>query len=407
MNNGFNRRLFIFLQLLMMAGCGNENADTQAVLRTYTDIAYAAYDDSYRSALKLQKAVDEFLQAPDPVSHEKAKQAWLQARNPYGQTEVFRFGNANVDAWEGNVNSWPLDEGLIDYVADSYEYEEGNPHAAANIIAGAEPITIELLRDYQEKDGAEANVATGYHAIEFLLWGQDFNRQTSDQGLRPYTDYALGEACSNNHCERRRAYLKTVTDLLVSDLKQMADDWAPERDNYRSKFLQNKPADGLRIMFFGMGSLSLGELAGERMNVALLSGSQEDEHSCFSDNTHMDIQNNAQGIRNVYLGEYRRLDGVMVSGPSLSTLVQKRSPDMDNKLRRQLDETAEKVFAIVQTARSGTAFDQQILPENTMLYAGVKAAIDALRAQTETLEMAARLAGVENLTAQGSDSFNN
>jgi putative iron-regulated protein len=105
---------------------------------------------------------------------------------PYQQTEAFRFGNPIVDDWEGRVNSWPLDEGLIDYTAGDYGNEE-NTLATLNVIAtpkftlsgkeiDATTITPDLISGtLHEADGIEANVASGYHAIEFLLWGQDLN----------------------------------------------------------------------------------------------------------------------------------------------------------------------------------------------------------------------------------------
>lgn len=391
-------RLLACLLLAGAAGCGRPDETPRAVMETYAAIAHAVYEDSFRSAVELQRAVEAFLDSPGAATHDAAKQAWLRARIPYGQSEVFRFSNPNVDQWEGKVNAWPLDEGLIDYVAGSYEHEEGNLHATANLIAGTTPISVDLLRGYHEKDGSEANVATGYHAVEFLLWGQDFNHQPTDRGLRPYTDYVPGEACSNGNCERRREYLIQVTALLVADLAAIAEDWAPGRDNYRARFLRQEPVDALRGMFFGMGSLSLGELAGERMNVALLAGSQEDEHSCFSDNTHLDIDSNLRGIRNVYLGEYTRIDGAVLSGPGLSELVRRKSKQLDEKLRAQLDASAARVGAIVQAAQAGSAFDQQILhPEGQQR---IRSAIAALRAQTETIEAAARAAGVDRLTAR-------
>lgn len=402
----FRFRLLACLLIAGAAGCGGDGGTPRAAIETYAAIAHAVYEDAYRGGVELQQAVEAFLASPGAATHEAAKQAWLRARIPYGQSEVFRFGNPNVDEWEGRVNAWPLDEGLIDYVAGGYEYEESNPHATANIIAGTEAITIDLLRGYHERDGSEANVATGYHAVEFLLWGQDFNHRPDDRGLRPYTDYVSGEGCSNGNCERRREYLRRVTELLVADLAAMAADWAPQSDNqpgnYRARFLQQEPVDALRAMFFGMGSLSLGELAGERMNVALLAGAQEDEQSCFSDNTHSDIENNLRGIRNVYLGEYLRGDGAIVSGPGLSELVRRKSQQLDEKLRTQLDASAARIKAIVQAAHAGSAFDQQILQEEGQ--ERIRAAIAALRAQTATIEAAARAAGVDRLTAQGGGS---
>ena len=214
------------------------------------------------------------------------------------QSEVFRFGNTIVDDWEGQVNAWPLDEGLIDYVDADYQHALGNPGASANIIANTEiqvgedkvdvsEITPDLLASLNELGGSEANVATGYHAIEFLLWGQDLNGTGPGAGERPATDYVVGDGATGGHNERRRAYLKAATDLLVADLGDMAGQWkAGVADNYRAT-LEGEPAEnGVRKMLFGMGSLSLGELAGERMKVALEANSTEDEHDCFSDNTH-------------------------------------------------------------------------------------------------------------------------
>lgn len=85
-----------------------------------------------------------------------------------------------MDDWEGKVNAWPLDEGLIDYVDPSYGgATDENEYAVLNVIANkkftiagqevdATVITPALLSDtLQEADAVEANVATGYHAIEF------------------------------------------------------------------------------------------------------------------------------------------------------------------------------------------------------------------------------------------------
>ena len=72
----------------------------------------------------------------------------------------------------------------------------------------------------QEAGDIEANVATGYHAIEFLLWGQDLNGTGPGAGKRPATDYRRAN-CTGGNCDRRAAYLKAATDLLVSDLEEM------------------------------------------------------------------------------------------------------------------------------------------------------------------------------------------
>jgi putative iron-regulated protein len=377
----------------------------KAVLETYTDIAHAAFSDALATAKTLQGRIEALVAGPSAETLQAAKEAWLAARVPYGQTEVFRFGNANVDDWEGKVNAWPLDEGLIDYVADSYEHEDGNEFAVANMIAGTEKIDAELLESWHEKGGSEANVATGYHAIEFLLWGQDLNKNPQDAGTRPYTDYVTGEGCTNGNCERRAQYLAGVTALLIKDLEQMVADWEGGKENYRKAFLALDEHEALRRILFGMGSLSLGELAGERINVALLAHSQEDEHSCFSDNTHVDIAENARGIQNVFNGVYVRADGSKLEGASLAQLVAAKDEALSKKLSEQLAASQQSAAKVVDAAEQGEHFDQQIIAGNEAGNARVKAVINALREQTGSIEAVSAVLGIENLSPENSDSF--
>ncbi|OYW93222.1 MAG: peptidase, partial [Pseudomonadales bacterium 32-61-5] len=354
----------------------NEEA-AQAVVSHYADMAHAIFSDAHTTALQLQEAIDALLASPSDETLQTAKAAWLAARVPYMQSEVFRFGNPVVDEWEGQLNAWPLDEGMIDYVEGDYQHALGNPGATANIIANQQlqigedsidvsEITGELLASLNELAGSEANVATGYHAIEFLLWGQDLNGTEAGAGTRPASDYLEGEGCTGGNCDRRRAYLKAATDLLVSDLEEMVGEWAPgTAGNYRASLESESAENGLRKMFFGMGSLSLGELAGERMKVALEANSPEDEHDCFSDNTHNSHYFNARGIRNVYLGEYQRVDGSTLSGPSLASLVDGIDPEVNVTLKTDLETTDAKLQVLVVSAENGEAFDQLIAPDNS------------------------------------------
>ena len=243
-------------------------AGTKAdVLNTYADIAEAKFADSLTTAKALQAAVNAFVAEPTEANLQAAKAAWLASRVPYQQTEVYRFGNAIVDDWEGKVNAWPLDEGLIDYVTDAYGGpSDENEYAILNVIANptftlagkeidATAITPQLLEDtLHEADGVEANVATGYHAIEFLLWGQDLNGHGTGAGIRPASDYAQGDACTGGNCDRRAQYLVAATDLLVSDLEFMAAQWA-EGGEGRANVTADEDA-GLVAMLTGMGSLS-------------------------------------------------------------------------------------------------------------------------------------------------------
>ncbi|KIQ06559.1 MULTISPECIES: imelysin family protein [Pseudomonas] len=392
-----------------------DEAAAQAVVKHYADIASAVFDDAASTAKTLQTAIDALLATPNEETLKAAREAWLAARVPYMQSEVFRFGNTIVDDWEGQVNAWPLDEGLIDYVAADYQHALGNPGASANIIANTEiqvgedkldvtEITPDLLASLNELGGSEANVATGYHAIEFLLWGQDLNGTGPGAGERPATDYVVGEGATGGHNERRRAYLKAATELLVADLDEMAGQWkAGVADNYRATLESESAENGLRKILFGMGSLSLGELAGERMKVALEANSTEDEHDCFSDNTHNSHFYNGKGIRNVYLGEYKKVDGTSLTGPSLSSLVAKADAAADTTLKADLEATEAKLQALVDSANKGQHFDQLIAADNAEGQQLVRDAIAALVKQTGAIEQAAGKLGISDLNPDTAD----
>jgi len=392
-----------------------DEAAGKAVVKHYADMVYAVYSDSLSTAKTLQTAIDAFLATPNDDTLKAAKAAWAAARVPYLQSEAFRFGNTIIDDWEGQVNAWPLDEGLIDYVDKSYEHALGNPAAGANIIANTEiqvgeekidvkDITPEKLASLNELGGSEANVATGYHAIEFLLWGQDLNGTGPGAGNRPASDYLEGKGATGGHNDRRRAYLKAVTELLVKDLEEMVGNWAPNvADNYRATLEAEPVTDGLRKMLFGMGSLSLGELAGERMKVSLEANSPEDEQDCFSDNTHYSHFYDAKGIRNVYLGEYTRADGTQLTGPSLSSLVAKADPAADATLKADLEATEAKIQVIVDHALKGEHYDQLIAADNAAGNQIVRDAIASLVKQTGAIEQAAGKLGIANLSPDTAD----
>ncbi|MCB1722309.1 MAG: peptidase [Chromatiaceae bacterium] len=387
-----------------------------AVLGHYADIAAATYGDALTTARTLQQRVGELLAAPTEARLAAARAAWVAARHPYQQSEAFRFGNPIVDAWEGKVNAWPLDEGLIDYVAASYGGEsDENPYYSANVIANptlmlsgrkidARVITPQLLSEtLHEVDDVEANVATGYHAIEFLLWGQDLNGTGPGAGARPASDFDPAN-CSWGNCDRRAAYLKAATDLLVSDLEWMAAQWAGGGEA-RSSITGGDVRQGLARILSGMGSLSYGELAGERMKLGLMLHDPEEEHDCFSDNTHWSHFDDALGIRNVYTGRYTRVDGSRIEGPSLSALVKVANADADAMVRTRLDETLARMQALVDSARNGEAYDQMIAAGNSAGNARVRAAIDALLAQTRAIEDAVAVLDLERIAFEGSDSL--
>ncbi len=405
--------------ILSIVGCstGRQNSTSHAaIIENYISIAQASYEDSLISARVLEDTIDAFLEEPNLTTLSYARNAWLAARVPYQQTEAFRFGNPVVDEWEGRVNSWPLDEGLIDYTAAFYgEESDNNYFYTANIIANelldiggisvdAAQITPQLLAEtLHQIDGVESNVATGYHAIEFLLWGQDLNGTNPGAGDRPATDYSLSE-CSNRNCDRRRDYLKAVTSLLVSDLDEMVYNWQPGGAAYVD-LMQKGPEGGLATILTGMGSLAYGELAGERIRLGLLLNDPEEEHDCFSDNTHNSHYYDALGIQNVYMGSYERINGEVVRGASLASLMAQEAPHLAAQMLARIESTELAMEVLLSEAARGNTFDVLIASNNLDGEEVVSRVVDALMEETRTIEDIIRELNLQNVSISGSDSL--
>ncbi len=393
-------------------------ADSKAVIETYANIAHAMYEDSLITAKNLQEAVGALVAHPSESHLKASRSAWLKARAPYQQTEGLRFGNAMVDDWEGKVNAWPLDEGLIDYVAPSYgSTSDANPAYTLNVIANkklrigpdmidATNITKELLAGtLQEAQEVESNVATGYHAIEFLLWGQDLNGNGPGSGNRPATDFDT-KNCTGGNCDRRAAYLTAATDLLLDDLMEMVVAWAPG-GAARADIMGKSEADGLATILTGLGSLSYGELAGERIKLGLILHDPEEEHDCFSDNTHNSHYYDQVGMIALYSGSYKRVNGAMVKGPSIADLAAEKSAEVKVALDGLMAATLAKMQVMKDTADSGKmAYDQMIGEGNDAGNKIIQEVVDGLVAQTRGIEKLVAALGL-NIAIEGSDSLDN
>jgi putative iron-regulated protein len=306
-----------------LAACGGDSSEEmeQGVVENYADLVHESYQLSLDSATAMDEAIDAFLADPTDETLAAAKEAWLTARDDYGPTEAFRFYGGPIDSEEdgveGLINAWPLDEAYIDYV-------DGSPDAGIiNLPEEFPTIDADLLVSLNEQ-GGEANISTGWHAIEFLLWGQDLSADGT--GARPVEDYI-----TSPKAERRATYLAAASDLLLTHLGQMVDAWETDGDNYRSEFVTLPADEALGMIMTGMGELGRGELAGERMTVAYEARSQEDEHSCFSDNTTNDIIGNASGIERVYLGTVGSVDG-----PGVYDLVATQDQELADRLADEI-----------------------------------------------------------------------
>lgn len=346
----------------------------------YATLVHANYSDTLAAAKDMHTAVAAFVKAPSAEGMQQARKAWLAAREFYGQTEAFRFYGGPIDddnGPEGQINAWPMDEAYVDYV-------QGKPKAGM-VNNPKLKITKAALLKANER-GGEENISTGWHAIEFLLWGQDLSETGS--GNRSFEDYVVGKGAN---AERRTRYLSVATELLVDDLSGLVKAWAPNNaKNYRAKF-EKGGQESVRKIIVGLGSLSRGELSGERMEVALNSQDQEDEHSCFSDNTHRDIATNAKGIQNVWLGQYQQRDGSTLQGPSLRDLVAAKDAALAEK-------TTAQVSASVAGAEAIPAPFDQAIAKGAAGRPAIEKTVASLVAQSELLTASASAVGITKLT---------
>lgn len=440
-------------------------ANVAKVVETNADIAYAIYSDSVSTAEALKTAIANFKAAPTEDTLLAAKKAWLVAREAYGQSEVYRFRLSPIDSTdyatedgpEGDINAWPLGEALIDYVqtndsdftnaevgvtANGVGLADGGAvnGGDANIINSDITIDADLLANTATADD-EHDVIAGYHAIEFLLWGQDLNdgaepttgttesradavkteavRENTTTAVYPFAsggERPLTDFTTDTYADRRLTYLEVATDKLISDLTDVRDAWASGAE-YRTAFTtvttEAEARQKLTEILTGMGTLSEGELAGERMQISFADNSQEDEHSCFSDNTHRDIWLNAEGVKNSYYGEYAGydsdLDGTDDAGTAVTTgygfddlLADAGMTTLAGQMEAALTATEEGYMAIDARARLGEPVDVLItsLTTDNPMYT----TIYALNAQSAVIADLAEAAGIDGSDVVDADA---
>lgn len=373
-----------------------EVAMMKTILESYADIALSNYTDTLKDAQSLKVAIDKFVKDPTQVNFDASKKAWLHSRESYGQTEIFRLSNGPIDAengWiseaygalEGQINAWPLDENMIDYTIDaSGKLTSGNiidtvgkfnPGGEESKEVDLTKITVDALTDLNE-NGGDANVSTGYHAIEFLLWGQDqdysnFMTDAITNGAMQAGNRPLSDFSSDKNAQRRLDYLQTATNKLVEDLKLVKSAWEKQVDGNKGLYhaaLNGKlkgehlsknidSNEALKQIIAGMGVFIKSELANERIAIAVLTPSEEDEHSCFSDNTHRDIAANYLGFKNVLTSTYNGKK----YGKSLFDAV---DAEVKTRIEKLMASIEEKIESIDKVAKTEAHFDYQIRPDH-------------------------------------------
>jgi putative iron-regulated protein len=369
------------LVLLMAAGvfrgdnlpAAAETDARRSIVAGYASWCHHLYTVTERKAVELQRAVDDLIEHPSPTTLNAARTAWTHARREYGRTEVFRFYNGPIEELEPLVNSWPVDEAYMDAVA-------GRPDSGIINDLVHFPTLSQTMLTIANERGGEANISLGWHAIEFLLWGQDLDAK--GPGNRPFSDFVDN---AGRNAARRCEYLKAATALLVQHLGTLKAAWAPGEANYRRSF-ENDAERGLRDMLTGSAVLTAFELEGERLAVAYETRDAEQEHSCFSDTTTQDLVANQLGIVAVLTGASEG----DIKAPGLLEYLRARRPDAAALLESALAETTTRIRAIP------APFDQAFLGDDeTVGRRAIRAAMEALERQAEAIVLAGLVLGYE------------
>tara|TARA_B100000902_G_scaffold302232_1_gene290118 strand:- start:2656 stop:3843 length:1188 start_codon:yes stop_codon:yes gene_type:complete len=383
--------LIVLIFAASLASCSNKKTSEQNdktvpaedalpnIVLNYANIVHASYSDSLELAKSMMTKIQSFLESPTEKGFEEAKESWINSRFPYLQTEVYRFYGGPIDdedGPEGLLNAWPMDEAYVDYVKESPE------SGIINNTKDYPEITKDLLISLNEKEGEE-NISCGYHAVEFLLWGQDFN--ANGPGNRPFTDYTTAA-----NADRRKKFLMVTVDLLIENLESLVNDWAPDQKNYRESFVNSQPKDSFQKILLGMTLLSGFELAGERILVAYESKAQEDEHSCFSDTTHNDAIYDIIGIKNVWTGKYTRADGSVIDGPGVRDFGSSVDAELTEKIDTSLSSALKKSMEVPRP------FDQAILAEEgSATSKSIISLIEELESTADSFVVMAEKSGVK------------
>ena len=346
------------------------------LVQTYAQIAEAVYADALSLAIELRKEIKAFVAAPDVPKHITAKLTWLEARMPYLQSEALRFAGSPIDSipdLEQSLNGWPIDAGYIDAVKADLK------SGLVNDAAALPKITPEAITALEA-----GKVASGYHAIEFLLWGED--KDPKSAGKRTHSDYiAEGE----NNADRRGAYLVACADLLVRQLSDLLAEWQPAKpDNYRAAF-EKLPVDEALGKIFAGALAATEEFSTKRLGVPYAAKSGEGEQSQFSDTTHIDALHNTAGLANLAAGAYVGLDGkIRVLGVGFVGLADQVSAAQGEKIRTAVN------GAYRSASKVDAPFDQEVIGEDTAPgRVKIKALIDALGGLSKEMsELAAAVA---------------
>jgi uncharacterized iron-regulated protein len=291
----------------------NASFDDRQIIKDFADQVVIPTNQLFaKRAEELSSAVNRFVKNPNDQTLKAAQDAWVAARSPWEQSECFGFGPAESLGYDAALDSWPVNETDL--------------KAAIN---SKDKVTSEYVKKRQDTE-------KGFHVIEYLLFGNDKSKKATDFNKREL-DYL--QALSTD-------FSQVANDLVTSWTKGVEGNPAYREVIATAGDSRNSTYPSLQAgaeeMVQGMID-SLDEVANEKIAKPFEEKDQKWMESRFSFNTLNDLKSNVKGAENVYLG---RFPDANTSGTGLTAYVAKVNPDLDARVKSELQASVEALEKI-------------------------------------------------------------
>lgn len=306
-------RLILIFSLIFLAACSpkNESTTNEELNKVQIDssafaaqvgiVAYTSLSDASQTAQTLDSQLASFMYHPNPMSQAEIQQAWRLAYNSFLHSLIFSYlPIQDPPEWQsqrigyrhllGQLDSWPIEGGYIDYI-------QGYPFSGI-----VNDLTLEIDEDSirsQHGFTDPTNASLGYHALEFMLWGNSGKRSAHDffpqENTAPIpvndaeiTAEPLADSSSNlldgsssdnaliqvevpeiklqNH-NRRRQYTQLLIELLQKDLHRIQRRWEPSSGYYAQLLQQSDSGNTLRSALIAAQGLISNEILHKRFQL--------------------------------------------------------------------------------------------------------------------------------------------
>lgn len=351
-------------------------------------MAYTSLSQANQAAQFFDNKLASFMHHPNPATQSEVQQAWRSAYDLFLASFIYSYipikdpveWHKQRMAYQDlliQLDSWPIEGGYIDYV-------EGYPFSGIvnDLTLSINEQSIRVQHGFTDS----SNASLGYHALEFMLWGESSANQTmrsaqdfvpqentapvplsdAEQALNnphaddfseerivdelPATELASDESItppiivSQNH-NRRRQYIQLISDLLLKDIHSLQRRWEPSSGYYAQVLQQSSDAEVLRAAFIAAQDLLSKEMLTKRFRLT---------SSEFSHSSHDDLLALLSGLESWFKAEtFSLLENPMSEGVQIEEPPKKEKASYLYTLIKQSDEnTASALAAALKQTRT-------------------------------------------------------